>query len=83
MILGDEFFAQIFDVRRGRAGCQRLFARSFQVFPLPQIADHGDHFAAVIFFQPRNNDRGIQPAGIGEHNFFRQFVLLVVVTRIS
>ena len=47
-----------------------------QIFLLADVADHGDHFAAVIFAEPGNDDGGIQAAGIGEHNFFRFWGLL-------
>ncbi len=76
---GDEFLAQIFDVSGARAGSESLFSRCFQILALPEIADHGDHFAAaVIFLEPRNDDGGIEPSGIGKHNFLGQFVLLGV-----
>ena len=52
-------------------GCERFFTRTFQILALAQIADHGDHFAAVRFLQPGNNDGGIEPSGIRQHNFFR------------
>ena len=76
-ILRDEFLAQIFDVRGACAGGESLFARRLEIFLLAEVADHGDHFAtAVILLQPRNNDGGVQPSGICQHNFLRQFVLL-------
>src|ERR1700722_19261394 len=72
-ILGNEFFAKIFDICRTGSGGQSFLARGFQIFLLPQIADHGDDFAAiVVFLQPGNNDGGIQTSGIGQHNFLRQ-----------
>ena len=73
-ILGDELFAEILD-RRGRgAGGEGFFARGFEIFLLADVCNHGNHFAAaVILFQPRNNDGGIEPAAIGEHYFFRHF----------
>src|SRR5437588_8299733 len=51
-VIAHKFFAQIFDVR-GRSACsQRFLARSFEVFLLADVADHGDHFAAVVFLEP-------------------------------
>ncbi len=53
-----------------------LRLRGLQVFLLPDVGDHGDHFAAgVILLEPRNNDGSIQPARIGEHNFFWHLVV--------
>ena len=45
-VAGDEFLAQVFDVRGACAGGQRFLARGFQIFLLAEVADHGDHFAA-------------------------------------
>ena len=61
---GDEFFPQIFHERCACTGCERFFTRTFQILALAQIADHGDHFAAVCCpLQPGNNDGGIEPSG--------------------
>src|SRR5438552_1304392 len=70
-VIAHKFFAQIFDVRGRSARSKRFLARSFEVFLLADVADHGDHFAAVVFLEPGNDDGRIQAAGIGEYNFFR------------
>ena len=72
-VAGDEFLAQVFDVGGAGAGGESFLVRGFQIFLLAEIADHGDHFAAVIILlQPRNNDGGIETSGIGKNNFLRQ-----------
>ncbi len=70
-VVAHKFFAQIFNERGGCAGGERFFAGGFQVFLLADVADHGDNFAAIIFLEPRDDDGGVQSAGIGEYNFFR------------
>ena len=53
-VAGDEFLAQVFDVRGACAGGESFLAGGFEILLLAEIADHGDHFAAaVVFLQPR------------------------------
>jgi hypothetical protein len=67
----------MFNVCGARTGGESFFSRGLEIFLLAQIADHGDHFAtAVIFFEPRNNDGGVQTSGVCNYDFLRQFVLL-------
>src|ERR1041385_5931566 len=51
---------------------------------LADVARHSNNLAAVIFFQPRNNDRGIQAAGVRQNNFvhflFHIFSPLLLLT---
>ena len=75
-VVADEFFAQVFDVGGGRAGGEGFFAGGFEIFLLADVADHGDDFAAVVFFQPGNDDGGVETAGVGEDDFFRFGLLL-------
>ena len=70
-VLADEFFAQILDVSGGSAGGESLLAGGVEVFPLANVADHGDDFAAVILLKPRNDDGGIESSGVCENDFFR------------
>src|ERR1700738_1524991 len=76
-VIAHEFFAQVLDVGGGGAGGERFFARGFEIFLLADIADHGDYFALIIFFEPGNDDGSVEPAGIGEDYFFRLIELLV------
>jgi len=71
-IVADELLAHILHVDFGGAGLDRLLFEAGQLIAaLADIAAHGDHVAAVIFLQPRDDDRGIQAARIGERYFLR------------
>ncbi len=61
-IVLDEFFAQIADHHLARAGLDRLSPNRLEVFALAQVGAKRDHLAAVLLFQPAQNNRGIQPA---------------------
>src|SRR5262249_51200166 len=69
--VADKFFAEVFDGCGGRAGGERFLVCSLEIFLLADVADHGDDFTAVIFLKPRNDDAGVESAGIGEYDFFR------------
>src|SRR5439155_18596622 len=68
-VVAHELFAQILDedVVRLDAQEQRLLARGPQLLDLPEIGRERDHLAAIGDLQPLQNDRGVEPAGIGEH----------------
>ena len=51
-IVANKFLAKIFDVNGGSASCERFLACSFQIFLLAHVANHGDHFAIVVFLEP-------------------------------
>src|SRR5258708_6442460 len=76
-VIAHKFLAKILDVRGRSAGGKRFLARGFQVFLLADVTDYGDDFATVVFLEPRNDDGGIQPAGIGEYDFLRFVQLLI------
>ena len=65
-----EFLAQILDedVLRLDAEQQRLVARRLEFLALAEIGGEGDHLAAVGGLQPLQDDRGVEPARIGEHH---------------
>ncbi|MNY52678.1 hypothetical protein D3C86_1883690 [compost metagenome] len=65
-----EFVTQIIDVDLRRAGCEGFFLQTVQLFLLADIGCKSDNLRIIGFFQPFQYDRGIQPAGIGEHDFF-------------
>ena len=71
-VLRDELLPQVFDIDFGSAGLAGLFFEAAKfVAALADIAAHGHDFAAVILLEPWNDDRGIQPARVGERNFLR------------
>jgi len=67
----DEFLAHVddVDVLGLDAQEQRLLARRFQLLALAEVGGEGHHLAAVFGLQPFQDDRGIEPAGIGQHDF--------------
>ena len=73
--IADEFFPQIIheDVFRLDAKQQRLVARRAQFLTLAKISREGDDFAFITGLQPFQDDAGIQPAGIGEHDLLYIF----------
>src|SRR5262249_37790749 len=71
-VLGDELLTHVFHIDFGRAGLASLvFEAGEFIAALSDVAANGDNFAAVIFFQPRNDDRSIEAARIGEGYFLR------------
>ena len=72
----DEFLLQILDIQLGGAGLDGLLLQAVQLGALTHVARHGDNLAVVvILLQPRDDDRGIQTAGIGQHDFFDVFLI--------
>ena len=69
-IVTDKFLAQVLDedVFRLHTQQQRLVARRRDFLALAQVSREGHHFAAVGLLQPFQDDRGVQPTRIGEHN---------------
>ena len=41
-----------------------------EFFALAEIGGEGDDLAAVSGLQPLEDDRGVEPAGIGQHHLF-------------
>ncbi len=71
-VLRDKLLAQILDVDFGGAGLAGLLLKAGELLAaLSDIATHRDHIAAVIFLEPRNYDRGIEAARVGEGHFLR------------
>src|ERR1700731_289837 len=78
-VIANELLAQILDkdVFRLDAQEERLVARRLELLALAKIGGKGDYLAAIRGLQPFENDRGIEPAGIGEHHFFHAAVLRI------
>ena len=47
-----------------------LVARRLQLLALAEVGGEGHDLAAVGLLQPLQDDRGVEPAGIGEHDLF-------------
>ena len=73
--IADEFFPEIIneDVLWLDAKQQRLVARRAQFLTLAKIGGEGDDFALIGGLQPFQDDAGIQPARIGEHDLLHIF----------
>ena len=62
---------QILDVQLGGSCLFRFFLQPGKLLTLADIGGNGDDLAVVvILLQPRNNNRGVQSAGIRQHYFF-------------
>ena len=58
----------------GTPGAYGLYRPEFEhdacgIGALANIRGHGNDLAAIVFLEPRDDDGGIQPAGIGENDF--------------
>ena len=71
-VVADELLAQVLDedVVRLDAEQQRLLARGRELLALAEVGGEGDDLAAIGGLQPLQDDRGVEPAGIGEDDFF-------------
>jgi hypothetical protein len=66
-IFRDELLAHVGHMNFGRAGLQRLLFEALQlVIALADVAAHGDHFALIVFLQPRNDDGCIEASRVGQ-----------------
>ena len=46
----------------------RLRARGLELLALADVGGEGDDLAVVDVLQPLEDDRGVEPAGVGEHD---------------
>ena len=74
-VVAHEFLAQVLDedVVRLDAEQQRLLPRRLELLTLAEIGGEGDDLAAVGLLQPFQNDRRVEAARIGEHDFLHVF----------
>ena len=73
--IADEFLTQVIheNIFRLDAQQQSLVARRAQFLTLAKIGGKGDDFAFIGGLQPFQDDAGIQPARIGEHDLLHIF----------
>ena len=57
----------------------RLAARRLELLALAEIGGEGHHLGAIFRLQPFQDDRGVQPAGIGEHHLADAFLAQTVL----
>ena len=66
--IADEFLAQILDVDLLDAEHLGLLARRLELLALAEIGGEGHDLGAIFGLQPFQDDRGVEPARIGEHD---------------
>ena len=64
-----ELFLEIVDVTFGSAGAQRFLFQTLEFFLLTNVRAERDDFGLIIFLEPAENDRRVEPARIREDNF--------------
>lgn len=67
-VVRKEFLAEIEDVRLGGTGGEGLGLDAGEIFTLANVGSDSDDLAVVGFFDPLEDDRCIEPAGVGEDN---------------
>src|SRR5262249_749830 len=79
-VVAHEFFAQVLneDVFLFDAEERRLLPGRLELLTLTEIGCKGDDLAAIDGLQPLQNNRGIEPAGIGENDFLYSLFGLAV-----
>ncbi len=74
----DKFALEILDVELRRAGLDGFLLEAVQLLALPDIGgDRYDFTVVVVLLEPRNDDRGVKAARVGENHFFNLFFLVV------
>ena len=70
-VVAHELFAQILDkdVFGLDAEQQRLFSRRAKFLALPEIGGEGHNLRIILGLKPLQDDRGVEAAGIGQHDF--------------
>ncbi|MNL16185.1 hypothetical protein D3C87_1372140 [compost metagenome] len=63
-----EFLAQVLDADVLDAEHLGLLARRLELFALAKVGGEGHHFAIIGFLQPFQDDGGVEPARIGQHD---------------
>ena len=70
-VLFGEFLAEVFDDAFVGTGGEGFFLDAFEFVALAEFGGEGDDLAAgEVVLEPGENDGGIQPAGVGEHDLF-------------
>jgi hypothetical protein len=64
----DKFLPEILDVALVRAGSNRLGPYAFQLLSLAYVRGDADDTRAVTLLEPRDDDRSVEPTGVGEGN---------------
>ena len=70
-IIARELFLRIDQIEIAGAGAIGLVGQPGSLLLLSDVDGNGNDFAAVRLLQIRNDDRSIEPAGIGQRDFLR------------
>ena len=83
--IAHEFLTQIVDedVLVGNPHQLRLGARGLELLALPEVGSEGDDLAIIGHLQPFEDDRGVEPARIGEHHAVNRFACVVHARRLG
>src|SRR6266404_3535035 len=57
-----ELFLKIVDITFEGAGAQRFLLQTLEFFLLTDVCAKRDDFGLIIFFEPAENNRGVEPA---------------------
>ena len=68
-VVAYKVISQVFNIKLGSAGLDRLFVQTLQLLALSDVAGHRDHFTMVVLFQPRNDDGGVETARVSQYDF--------------
>ncbi len=64
----DKLLPEVLDVALVRAGSNRFGAYALQLFSLADIRGDTNHPRAITLLEPGDDDRCVEPAGVGEGN---------------
>ena len=68
-VIGYKLITQVLNIQLYGAGFDGLLFQGGQLLALANVSAHSNNIVAVILFQPRNNNRSVQTAGICQHYF--------------
>ena len=65
-VVADEFFAQVLEHELRGAGPVRLLLEAAELLALPEVGTERHHLGLVPLDEPAEDDRGVEPARVGE-----------------
>ena len=73
-VLSYEFVPKVLDVALGCATADSLFFQPVEFIILADVPGHGNDFTAIVFLEPRNDDRRIQAARIRQNDLLHLLI---------
>ncbi len=81
-VVADELLAEVLDDALAGAGPERLPLDRLVVVALAHVAAEGDDLGpAVVLLEPGDDDRGVEPARVGQHDLLDSTFALPIVVR--